>query len=136
MATRARRTEYPLLPLRGVFVFPSTVVPLEVGRSISVTAVEEAMAGNGLLMLATQRELSKDNPGPEDVHDFGTLAQIKQITRMSGGNVRVIVEGRSRARITKYVDVGTHLRVLVEEIPEPSEPLQEKDTLMRALVQQ
>jgi ATP-dependent Lon protease len=101
-----------------------------------VTAVDEAMAGNGLLMLATQRELTKDNPGPEDIHDFGTLAQIKQITRMSGGNVRVIVEGRSRARITKYVDVGTHLRVLVEEIPEPNEALQEKDALMRALVQQ
>ncbi|HAI21886.1 MAG TPA: endopeptidase La [Clostridiales bacterium UBA8153] len=136
MATRARRTEYPLLPLRGVFVFPTTIVPLEVGRSISVSAVEEAVAGNGLLMLATQRELTKDNPGPEDIHDFGTLAQIKQITRMSAGNIRVIVEGRTRARITKHLDVGTHLRVLVEEIPEPTEPLQEKDALMRALVQQ
>ncbi|MEW6524878.1 MAG: endopeptidase La [Bacillota bacterium] len=136
MPIRTRRMEYPLLPLRGVFVFPTTVVPLEVGRSMSVSAVEEALAGNRLLMLATQRELNKENPGPEDIYDFGTLAEVKQLTRISGGNVRVVVEGRSRARIIKYMDTESHLRVLVEEIPEETGPAHENEALMRALVQQ
>ncbi len=73
MTERKTAKEYPLLPLRGVYVFPGVVVPLEVGRSMSINAVDEAMAGDRLIVLATKREIDLDQPTPEDIYRVGTL---------------------------------------------------------------
>jgi ATP-dependent Lon protease len=103
---------------------------------MSITAVEEAMQADHKLMLATQREMNQENPGPEDIYDFGTLAEIKQFSRSAGGNVRIVVEGLCRARISRYSASEPTYRVQVELLPEDSERTHEHEALMRALVQQ
>ncbi len=136
MIARKVKAEYPLLPLRGVFVFPTTSVPLEVGRDSSIHAVDEAMKRGRLLMLATQRDIDQDNPGPEDIYQFGTLVEIKQHTKNSAGNIRIVVEGMSRARILRYSKTEPSYVVMVEEQPEQADDSDETEALLRALVQQ
>ncbi len=128
--------EYPLLPLRGVLVFPYMVVPLEVGREKSISALDEAMIQDRTLVLATQRDTKLDDPLPEDIYDIGTLAEIKQVVKLPGGTMKVVVEGISRARILEYSQREPHFRVVVEEIRDYGEKNRETEALMRTLIQQ
>ena len=91
----------PLLPLRDIVVFPHMVVPLFVGRPKSIQALEDAMEGNRLLMLSAQRQAGQEEPGPDDIFEFGTLGTIIQLLRLPDGTVKVLVEGKSRAKITR-----------------------------------
>lgn len=133
-----RRTirEYPLLPLRGVLVFPSMIIPLEVGRDKSVSALDEAMIHDRLLILATQRETKQDDPGPDDIYGVGTLVEVKQVVKLPGGTLKVVVEGLARTKILNYVSDNPHFRVLAEEIRENAEKTRETEALMRSVIQQ
>ena len=93
----------PLLPLRDIVVFPSMVVPLFVGRPKSIKALEDAVAGGRELVLAAQRVASKDEPGQEDIFRIGTLGTIIQLLRLPDQTVKVLVEGKTRARIEEYL---------------------------------
>ncbi|MGX7894922.1 endopeptidase La [Tsuneonella sp. HG222] len=93
-------SQFPLLPLRDVVVFPGQVVPLFVGRSKSVEALEAAMAGNKDILLLAQRDPQCDDPGRDDLYDIGVVAQVLQMLKLPDGTVRVLVEGQSRARLT------------------------------------
>jgi ATP-dependent Lon protease len=107
-----------LLPLRGLLVFPRMMMHLEVGREKSISAVTDAMDRDRRILLATQKNVDVEQPGPDDIHDVGTLAEIKQLVRLPDGNLRVLVEGLSRARIVGYVGTEpSHHRVRVEELP-------------------
>ncbi|MCK9582512.1 MAG: endopeptidase La [Endomicrobiales bacterium] len=106
----------PLLPVRDLIVFPAMVVPLAVGRDKSIKALEEAMSGNRLIFLATQKQLQIEDPSPDDIYQIGTVADVLQLLKMPDGTLKVLVEGLLRARWTDfhmhergYVEVGLNL---------------------------
>jgi len=92
----------PLLPLRDIVVFPHMVVPLFVGRQKSIDALEHAMGGDRELLLCAQREAAQDEPRQEDIYEIGTLGTIIQLLRLPDGTVKVLVEGKGRARIQSF----------------------------------
>jgi len=101
----------PLLPLRDIVVFPRMVVPLFVGRAKSIQALEDAMAGDRLLMLSAQRQAGQEEPGPDEIFEFGTLSTIIQLLRLPDGTVKVLVEGKSRAKIIEFQGADPYFRV-------------------------
>lgn len=130
-------SQMPMLPLRGVLVFPYTVIHLDVGRKKSINAIEEAMMGSKKIFLATQKEAQTDEPGEDDIYEVGTVAEIKQILKMPGGTMRVLVEGMHRASIFAYLDNASYIEVEVEEFAKDQvEKDSEIEALMRTLVYQ
>src|SRR5580692_7502349 len=95
---------YPVLPLRDIVVFPNIIVPLFVGREKSIRALEEVMKNDALIMLATQKNASDDDPSPDSIYETGTLASVLQLLKLPDGTVKVLVEGLERARVQKYSD--------------------------------
>lgn len=128
--------QYPLLPLRGQIVFPSMIVPLEVGRDKSIRALEAAQAHNRRLVLAMQKDTRADDPSGDEIYDVGTLVEIKQVVKVPGGIVKVVFEGICRARVKQYVQETPYFRALLEELPERVDKTAEVEALMRSLVNQ
>ncbi|NLV22208.1 MAG: endopeptidase La [Syntrophomonadaceae bacterium] len=130
--------ELSMLPLRGLLVFPYTVIHLDVGRKKSINAIEEAMLGSKEIFLATQKEAQNDDPSEEDVYAVGTVAEIKQILKMPGGTMRVLVEGICRARVVSYTDDVDYIKVMIEEFrnEETTKKNPELEALTRTLVYQ
>src|SRR5256885_2243483 len=95
---------YPVLPLRDIVVFPHMIVPLFVGREKSIRALEEVMKNDALILLATQKNASDDDPSPDSIYEVGTLASVLQLLKLPDGTVKVLVEGLERARVQKYSD--------------------------------
>ncbi|GAW30509.1 endopeptidase La [Carboxydocella sp. JDF658] len=126
----------PLLPLRGILVFPHMVIHLDVGREKSIRAIDEAMTQERLIFLTTQKEAQNDNPGPEDVYAIGTIAEVKQLLKLPGGTIRVLVEGLARARIRKYIAEEPFFQVEVEEHMDEERKTPETEALMRTLLNQ
>src|SRR5579883_172239 len=108
----------PLLPLRDIIVFPHMVVPLFVGRPKSMQALEEAMAGDKQLLLAAQRRAKTDDPVEDDIFEIGTVGTIIQLLRFPKGPVKVLVEGRSRARIRRFVQGDPYFVCEVDDVEE------------------
>jgi ATP-dependent Lon protease len=121
MARKTTRRQIPLLPLRGILVFPYMVVHLDVGRDKSIAAIEEAMAQGNQILLATQKDPRIDEPEPEEIYRIGTVAEIKQLLKIPGGTIRVLVEGLARTRITTYLDNERFYLVEAEEYDEEEE---------------
>lgn len=128
--------ELPLLPLRGILVFPYMVIHLDVGREKSVKAIEEAMIEERTIFLATQREAATDEPTDDDIYEIGTVAEVKQLLKLPGGTIRVLVEGLSRGKITRYLTDEPFFRVEIEEYAEVDKKNAEVEALMRSLVYQ
>src|SRR5438309_11429122 len=93
----------PLLPLRDIIVFPHMVVPLFVGREKSIAALEEAMAHDKFILLAAQKKAKTNEPAPDDIFPVGTLGTIIQLLRLPDGTVKVLVEGKQRGKIRKFI---------------------------------
>ena len=98
-----KRQIIPLLPLRGLTVFPDMVLHFDVGRTKSIKALEEAMVSNQLIFLVTQKDARTDSPGAEDVFSVGTISRVKQLLKLPGDTIRVLVEGMSRAEISEVL---------------------------------
>lgn len=124
----------PLLPLRGVLVFPYMVIHLDVGREKSISALEEAMIHDREIFLATQKDAQRDDPAEDDIYSVGSIAEIKQLLKLPGGTFRVLVEGLRRARIVEYVEDEPYYKVKVEEFTEVEERTPEVEALMRNLI--
>lgn len=92
----------PLLPLRGLTVFPYMILHFDVGRVKSIKALEEAMINNQLIFLVTQRDAKNDSPNAEDIYNIGTISKVKQLLKLPGDTIRVLVEGISRAEIGEF----------------------------------
>ncbi len=92
----------PLLPLRGLTVFPYMILHFDVGRVKSIKALEEAMINNQLIFLVTQKDAKNDSPGEEEIFNVGTISKVKQLLKLPGETIRVLVEGISRAEIGEY----------------------------------
>ncbi|KNY27100.1 endopeptidase La [Pseudobacteroides cellulosolvens] len=105
----------PLLPLRGLTVFPYMILHFDVGRVKSIKALEEAMINNQLIFLVTQKEAKNDSPGEEDVYNVGTISKVKQLLKLPGDTIRVLVEGVSRAEITEFTQNEPFFAAEVEE---------------------
>ncbi|NLY90074.1 MAG: endopeptidase La [Firmicutes bacterium] len=123
--------ELPLLPLRGVIVFPYVIIHLDVGREKSVSALEEAMVNNRMIVLAAQHQAKTDEPEPEDIYKLGTLAEVKQLLKLPDGTLRVLVEGLSRVEVKSFLQRDPHYRVLVEKVEESTVITPELQALMR-----
>ncbi len=124
----------PLLPLRGVLVFPSMVIHLDVGREKSIQAVESAMMGERLIFLTTQREAQTDDPREDDIFLTGTVAEVKQLLRLPGGTIRVLVAGVARGRIRRFVRLTPFFKVEVEQYTDDPVKTPEVEALMRNLI--
>src|SRR5256712_9801950 len=99
---------YPVLPLRDIVVFPHMIAPLFVGRKKSILALEEAMRSDTFILLATQKNVSDDNPATEAIYEIGTLASVPQLLKLPDGTVKVLVEGAQRAKVVKYTDCSEY----------------------------
>ena len=89
----------PLLPLRGMIMFPHTVLHFDVGRTSSVAAVERAMLTDQLIFVATQKDIEVEEPGADDLYSVGTIARVRQVLHLPGNNLRVLAEGQRRATL-------------------------------------
>ncbi len=123
----------PLLPLRDIIVFPHMVVPLFVGRQKSIAALEEAMTHEKAILLCAQKKAKTNEPTADDIFAVGTIGQIIQLLRLPDGTVKVLVEGKQRARIRRFVDSERFLLVDADDIEEQSEPTVELEALMRSV---
>ncbi|MBL7476763.1 MAG: endopeptidase La [Bacillus sp. (in: Bacteria)] len=133
MADETKRN-IPLLPLRGLLVYPTMVLHLDVGREKSVQALEQAMMNDHMIFLATQKDISIDEPDEDEIFTFGTHTKIKQMLKLPNGTIRVLVEGLQRARILEYHDLDEYTSVKIERIDEETEKDVEDEALMRTLL--
>ena len=134
--------ELPMLPLRDVVVFPHMVIPLFVGRAKSIAALEAAMEADRTVMLVAQKSAADDEPSIEDMFETGCVASILQLLKLPDGTVKVLVEGRQRARIEAVTDGEEYftakvLPVAADETqkPDTEEAGREQEALRRALMQ-
>jgi ATP-dependent Lon protease len=123
----------PLLPLRDVIIFPHMVVPLFVGREKSINALEECVAKKTDLFLVAQRQATTVSPGEKDIFEVGTVGTILQILRLPDNTVKVLIEGKRRARITKYVETDRMIEADIEELEDIVENTVELEALIRSL---
>ncbi len=126
----------PLLPLRGMLVFPGMIINLDVGRDRSIKAVEAAMAVNRKILLVTQREAGTIEPSESDLFTFGVIAEIKQLLKLPNGALRILVEGLSRAKINTVRDnKELYFEAEAEEIPSVIQDNNEVEALKRMLIE-
>jgi len=133
-------TQYPLLPLRDIVVFPGMVVPLFVGREKSVAALETAMAGSKEIFLLAQLDPGCDDPDRDDLYDTGVIATVLQLLKLPDGTVRVLVEGQRRAELkslrTETVAEGELVMAEVELVEPVEVSGTEVEGMMRSVVEQ
>lgn len=126
----------PLLPLRGVMVFPYMIIHLDVGREKSIAALEKAMVQDRLIMLSTQKDANTDKPETDDIFKVGTVAEVKQLLKLPGGTIRVLVEGLYRAEIVEYISEEPYYEVEINEFKDAEEKPTDVEALTRAVVSQ
>jgi ATP-dependent Lon protease len=119
----------PMMPIRDVVIFPHMMTPFVVGRESSVRALEEALATDKKIFLATQHDATVDDPRPEDIYQVGTVANIVQSVRMPDGNIKVLVEGVERGRIVSVSEDEGFFRAVVRTVPQKVEPSLQLETL-------
>ena len=108
----------PALALRGLAVFPGTILNFDVGRRASIQALDAAMSGGEHIFLVAQRDMAVEHPQAGDLFAVGTICSVRQLLRMPGDNVRVMVEGQGRGRLLQLLRTEPHLEAQVQEIPD------------------
>ncbi|MBP3961429.1 MULTISPECIES: endopeptidase La [Paenibacillus] len=126
----------PLLPLRGLLVYPSMVLHLDVGREKSVRALDRAMLDDHMILLCSQSEVNIEEPSQEDIYRVGTAARVRQMLKLPNGTIRVLVEGVVRAEIVDYLPNDDYYEVTIKELPEAESTDPEIDALMRTVLNQ
>lgn len=109
----------PMLPVRDIVVFPYMILPLFVGREASIRSVEEALAKNRLIFLASQKDITEENPTEETIYQVGTIARIMRMRKLADGRVKILIQGESKGRIKKYAKSSPNFEVSVEKLVEP-----------------
>ena len=125
----------PVLPLRDVVVYPHLVIPLFVGRTKSVRALELASEGNKQILLVAQKSANKDEPAVEDLYEIGTVATVLQMLKLPDGTVKVLVEGVQRARFSEFTETEECFAAKAELIEESASDI-EIQALMRTVFAQ
>ncbi len=129
------RLVLPMLPLRDIVIFPHMVAPLFVGRPKSVNALADAMNRDKHVFLATQRKAKIDEPNPKDIHDLGTIGAVLQLLRLPDGTVKALVEGKQRARISRYLEKEDFFQVELDLLQDNPLSDAERVALMRAVTE-
>ena len=126
-------SELPVLPLRDIVIYPFMIVPLFVSREKSIRAVDEALAENRMILLASQKDLDKEEPTAEDLYTVGTAAVIMRMLKLPDGRIRILVQGLARAQIESVDATGEYLRSKVSVMQEvlPPERSLEVEALVR-----
>ncbi|PEJ31907.1 endopeptidase La [Bacillus pseudomycoides] len=125
----------PLLPLRGVLVYPTMVLHLDVGRDKSIQALEQAAMDENIIFLAMQKEMNIDDPKEDDIYSVGTVAKVKQMLKLPNGTLRVLVEGLHRAEIVEFIEEENVIQVSIQTVTEEEEGDLEEKALMRTLLE-
>ena len=112
----------PMMPIRDVVIFPFMMTPFVVGRESSVRALEEALAGDKKIFLATQHDASIDEPKPHEIFQVGTIVNIVQSLKLPDGNIKVLVEGLERGKILQVVDTDGYFEATVRTAKYSAEP--------------
>lgn len=117
-----KKRELPLLPLRGLSVFPGMLLNLDVERAVSIAALNKAMNADQIIFLSAQKELSKESPAEKDLYRIGTVCKIRQLLRQPGGKlIRLMVEGLARGKINSFNLTDTMISAEVELLPDIAE---------------
>ncbi|MDT4952247.1 MAG: ATP-dependent Lon protease [Acidobacteriota bacterium] len=124
--------ELPVLPLRDIVIYPFMIVPLFVSREKSIHAVDEALGENRMILLASQKDLDKEEPTGEDLYQIGTVAVIMRMLKLPDGRIRILVQGLARARIESVEAGGEYLRARLQVIQETAAP--ERSLEVEALI--
>ncbi|PFR49721.1 endopeptidase La [Bacillus cereus] len=125
----------PLLPLRGVLVYPTMVLHLDVGRDKSIQALEQAAMDENIIFLAMQKEMNIDDPKEDDIYSVGTVAKVKQMLKLPNGTLRVLVEGLHRAEVVEFIEEENVVQVSIKTVTEEVEDNLEEKALMRTLLE-
>ncbi|MEF7556030.1 endopeptidase La [Bacillus thuringiensis] len=125
----------PLLPLRGVLVYPTMVLHLDVGRDKSIQALEQAAMDENIIFLAMQKEMNIDDPKEDDIYSVGTVAKVKQMLKLPNGTLRVLVEGLHRAEVVEFIEEENVVQVSIKTVTEEVEADLEEKALMRTLLE-
>ena len=130
--------QLPLLPVRDIVVFPYMVLPLFVGRDMSIKAIEAALAGNRMIFLATQKALDMENPEPDDIHGIGTVGIIMRMLKLPDERIKILVQGVAKAKIAKYIQTDPYYSVRIDKLPDtkPSGTTLEAEAVMRTVKEQ
>jgi ATP-dependent Lon protease len=128
-----KKQKLPMIAVRGLIVFPFMVVHFDVAREPSKRAIDASLMDDQLIFLAAQRDINDENPDPEDIYEVGTVAEIRQILKLPGDVLRVLVEGKYRSRISEYVKTEPYFEVKVTRI-KPREPNEEEKLEIDALM--
>ncbi|MEG1432734.1 endopeptidase La [Eubacterium sp.] len=123
----------PLIPMRGMSVFPGMVIHFDIGREKSINALEMAMTQNQMVLLVEQKDAQKEDPAPEDIFEVGCIAKVKQTLKMPDGLMRVLVEIKERAKITQYLCIDPYFAVLYEGVKSIFYDNKENRALMRMI---
>lgn len=128
----------PLLPVRDIVVFPYMILPLFIGREMSIKAVDDALAKDRLILLVAQKDISDEDPKPEGIHKVGTVAMIMRMLKLPDGRVKILVQGLTKAAIDEYVQLTPTYLVKLTKMKEPPIPeiSLETEALMRAVKEQ
>jgi len=135
-APTVEETIYPTLPLRDVVVYPHMVIPLFVGREKSIKALDKAMETNKQILLVAQKSAAVDEPGINDIYAVGTLSNILQLLKLPDGTIKVLVEGATRARVSKFIEAENHIAAAVELLESESDDERAVEVLCRSAVNQ
>ncbi|MCC6454377.1 MAG: endopeptidase La [Caldilineaceae bacterium] len=125
--------DLPVLPLRGVVVYPMMWLPLPVGQRRSIRLVEDNLPENRIVALVTSKDEEIEKPGPDEIHTIGTAAQVHRVLRTPDGTIRLLVQGMERIRVVEYIQEQPYLRARVEVVPETMEQNIELEAIMRAV---
>ncbi|HZS11459.1 MAG TPA: LON peptidase substrate-binding domain-containing protein, partial [Nitrospirales bacterium] len=130
--------QLPLLPVRDIVVFPYMVLPLFVGREMSIKAIEAALAGNRMIFLATQKALDVENPTPDDIHRVGTIGIIMRMLKLPDERIKILVQGISKGRISDFIQSDPYYSVRIDKITEAKLPPAslEAEAVMRTVKEQ
>ncbi|MFX3624030.1 MAG: endopeptidase La [Ectobacillus sp.] len=135
LTMKQNETIVPLLPLRGILVYPTMVLHLDVGREKSIQALENAAIDENLVFLVTQKDVNVENPTKEDLYPVGTLAKVKQMLKLPNGTIRVLVEGLHRAEIIDFQEDEHVVNATIHILEDEAEGDLEEKALMRKLVE-
>ncbi len=124
----------PLIPLRDLVVFPATLVPFIVGRPSSIQALEKAAEKDKMIFLSAQMDASIDNPTPRDIYSMGVTAKIIRTVKTDEKNMKVIVEGKARARIVEYLSTYPYYQILAKVLKEAGDHTQDAKELLKRVL--
>ena len=110
----------PLLPVRDVVIYSYMILPLMVGREKSIRAVEQAVSGNRLIFLATQKLSTDEDPESGEIYSLGTVAMVVKMLKLPDGRVKILVQGVAKGRIVSYLSSANYFMVQIEKIQEPA----------------